>query len=216
MDGPPAWWLKPLHEVLLDTILSYPKLFADETPLPVLDPGRGKTKTCRLWVAAMDDRPWGGPVPPAVVYVFAEDRKGERATDLFAGFNGILQVDGYAGYNGLLDPARPGGPVTFAFCFAHSRRKFYDVHVATGSPIAAEAVRRIGEVYTIEDRIRGKSADIRCAVRQAETKPLMEDFKLWLDARLEEVSQKSGLAEAIRYALSHWEGLTRFFGETDG
>ena len=93
-----AWWLKPLHEVLLDTVLSYPKLFADETPLPVLDPGRGKTKTCRLWVAAMDDRPWDGPAPPAVVYVFAEDRKGERATDLFAGFNGILQVDGYTGY----------------------------------------------------------------------------------------------------------------------
>src|SRR6266852_5756621 len=91
------------------------------------------------------------------------------------GFNGILQVDGYAGYNGLLDPARPGGPVTFAFCFAHSRRKFYDVNVATGSPIAAEAVRRIGEFYAIEDRIRGNSADIRCAVRQAETKPLMED-----------------------------------------
>ena len=195
-----AWWLKPLHEVLLDTVLSYPKLFADETPLPVLDPGRGKTKTGRLWVAAMDDRPWGGPAPPAVVYVFAEDRKGERATDLFAGFNGILQVDGYAGYNGLLDPARPGGPVTFAFCFAHSRRKFYDVHVATGSPIAAEAVRRIGEFYAIEDRIRGKSADIRCAVRQAETKPLMEDFKLWLEARLGEVSQKSGLAEAISKA----------------
>jgi transposase len=208
-----AWWLRPLHDVLLDTVLSYPKLFADETPLPVLDPGRGKTKTCRLWVAAMDDRPWGGPAPPAVVYVFAEDRKGERATDLFAGFNGILQVDGYAGYNGLLDPARPGGPVTFAFCFAHSRRKFYDVHVATGSPIAAEAVRRIGEFYAIEDRIRGKSADIRCAVRQAETKPLMEDFKLWLEARLGEVSQKSGLAEAIRYALSHWEGLTRFLSD---
>jgi hypothetical protein len=148
-----------------------------------------------------------------VVYVFAEDRKGERATDLFAGFNGILQVDGYTGYNGLLDPQRPGGPVTFAFCFAHSRRKFYDVHVATGSPIAAEAVRRIGEFYAIEDRIRGKSADIRCTVRQAETKPLLEDFKLWLEARLGEVSQKSGLAEAIRYALSHWEGLTRFLSD---
>ncbi len=80
-----AWWLKPLHEVLLDTVLSYPKLFADETPLPVLDPGRGKTKTCRLWVAAMDDRPWDGPAPPAVVYVFAEDRRGEHATNLFAG-----------------------------------------------------------------------------------------------------------------------------------
>jgi hypothetical protein len=103
--------------------------------------------------------------------------------------------------DGLLDPARPGGPVTFAFCFAHSRRKFYDIHVATGSPIAAEAVRRISEFYAIEDRIRGKSADTRCAVRQAETKPLMEDFQLWLDARLGEVSQKSGLPRTPAVAL---------------
>jgi hypothetical protein len=101
----------------------------------------------------------------------------------FARFSGILQVDGYAGYNGLLDPHRQGGAVTLAFCFAHPRRKFYDVHVATGSPIAAEALRRIGEFYGIEDRIRGKPAAIRCAVRQAETKPLTENFKLRLGAR---------------------------------
>src|SRR5471030_564030 len=106
----------PLHEVLLDTILSYPKLFADETPLPVLDPGRGKTKTCRLWVAAMDDRPWDGPAPPAVVYVFAEDRSGRQARDIFEGFTGVVQVDGYAGYNGLVAPGRVGGPATLAFC----------------------------------------------------------------------------------------------------
>jgi transposase len=161
-----AWWLKPLHEVLLNTILSYPKVFGDETPLPVLDPGRGKTKTCRLWVAATDDRPWDGPAPPAVAYVFAEDRKGERATELFTGFNGILQVDGYAGYNGLLNPARPGGPVTFAFCFAHSRRKFYDVHVATGSPIAAEALLRIGEAPIAPPVKRPSGRAVRCSVNQ--------------------------------------------------
>src|ERR1700730_8062958 len=205
-----AWWLKPLHELLLETILSYPKLFADETPLPMLDPGRGKTKKCQLWAIAMDDRPWGGPAPPAVAYVFAEDRKGQRAKELFKGFSGILQVDGYAGYNHLIDPNRDGGAVMIAFCFAHVRRKFYDVHVATKSPIAAEAVRRIGTFYEIEDHIRGQSSGERLAVRQAETKPIIEEFKLWLEARLMEVSKKSGLAEAIRYALSHWEGLTRF------
>ena len=191
-------------------MLSYPKLFADETPLPMLDPGRGKTKKCQLWAIATDDRPWGGPAPPAVAYVFAEDRKGERAKELLQGFSGILQVDGYAGYNGLVDPIRDGGAVTIAFCSAHARRKFYDVHVATKSPIAAEALRRIGTFYEIEDRIRGQSAGERLAARQAETKPLIEEFKLWLDARLVEVSKKSGLAGAIRYTLSHWDGLTRF------
>jgi transposase len=208
--GRVAWWLKPLHELLIETMLSYPKLFADETPLPMLDPGRGKTKKCQLWAIATDDRPWGGPAPPAVAYVFAEDRKGERAKELLQGFSGILQVDGYAGYNGLVDPIRDGGAVTIAFCSAHARRKFYDVHVATKSPIAAEALRRIGTFYEIEDRIRGQSAGERLAARQAETKPLIEEFKLWLDARLVEVSKKSGLAGAIRYTLSHWDGLTRF------
>jgi transposase len=163
-----AWWLKPLHELLLETILSYPKVFADETPLPMLDPGRGKTKKCQLWAVAMDDRPWGGPAPPAVAYVFAEDRKGERAKELLQGFSGILQVDGYAGYNGLADPARDGGAVTIAFCFAHARRKFYDIHVATKSPIAAEALRRIGAFYEIEERIRGQSAGERLAAGRDE------------------------------------------------
>jgi transposase len=208
--GRVTWWLKPLHELLLETILSYPKVFADETPLPMLDPGRGKTKKCQLWAIAMDDRPWGGPAPPAVAYIFAEDRKAQRARELFKGFSSILQVDGYAGYNHLIDPNRDGGAVTIAFCFAHARRKFYDVHVATKSPIAAEALRRIATFYEIEGRIRGEPADERLAVRQAETKPLIEEFKLWLEARLMEVSKKSGLGEAIRYALSHWEGLTRF------
>src|ERR1700674_4204674 len=142
--GRVAWWLKPLHELLIETMLSYPKLFADETPLPMLDPGRGKTKKCQLWAIATDDRPWGGPAPPAVAYVFAEDRKGKRAKELLQGFSGIMQVDGYAGYNGLVDPIRDCGAVTIAFCSAHARRKFYDVHVATKSPIAAESLRRIG------------------------------------------------------------------------
>lgn len=177
-----AWWLKPLHELLLETILSYPKLFAGETPLPMLDPGRGKTKKCQLWAIAMDDRPCGGPAPPAVAYVFAEDRKAQRAKELFEGFSGILQVDGYAGYNHLIDPNREGGALTIAFCFAHARRKCYDVHVATKSPIAAEALRRIGAFYEIEGNIRDQSAGERLAIRQAETKPLIEEFKLWLEA----------------------------------
>ena len=211
--GRVAWWLKPLHELLLDTVLSYPKVFADETPVPMLDPGRGRTKTCQFWAVATDDRPWGGPAPPAVVYVFAQDRSGRQARDIFEGFTGVVQVDGYAGYNGLIAPGRAGGPATLAFCFAHARRKFYDVQVATKSPIAGQALLRIAVLYEIEERIRGKSAAERRATRQAKTKPLIDALKIWLDARLAEISGKSGLAKAIRYALSHWAGLTRFLDD---
>ena len=211
--GRTAWWLKPLHQLLLGAALSYPKLFADETPVPMLDPGRGRTKTCQFWAVAADDRPWGGPAPPMVAYVFAEDRADKRAKDIFEGFVGILQVDGYAGYDGLTDPSRSGGAATLAFCFAHARRKIYDVHVATKSPIAAQALLRIAAFYEIEERIRGKSESERRAVRQAETKPLIEEFQSWLAARLAEISRKSGLAKAIRYMLSHWTGLTRFLDD---
>jgi transposase len=209
--GRVAWWLKPLHALLRDTVLTYPRLFADETPLPVLDPGRGRTKICQFWAIASDDRPWGGPAPPAVVYVFAEDRKAIRAKQLFGDYHGILQVDGYAAYKGLIKNG--GSLVQLAFCVAHARRKFWDVHVATKSPIAAEALQRIAMFYAIEDRIRGLPAAQRAAVRQTDTKLLMEDFKPWLEARLLEIPKKSGLAKAIRYTLNHWEGLTRFIDD---
>jgi hypothetical protein len=209
--GRVAWWLKPLHALLRRAVMSYPRLFADETPLPVLDPGRGRTKVCQFWAIATDDRPWGGPAPPAVVYVFTEDRKAIRARQLFGDYNGILQVDGYAGYKGLIKNG--SRLIQLAFCFAHARRKFWDVHVATKSPIAAEALQRIAKFYAIEDRIRGLPATQRAAVRQSDTRPLIEDFKPWLEARLLEVSKKSGLGKAIRYTLNHWDGLTRFIDD---
>ena len=209
--GRVAWWLRPLHALLRDTVISFPRLFADETPLPVLDPGRGRTRICQFWAIATDDRPWGGPAPPAVVYVFAEDRKAIRAKQLFGDYRGILQVDGYAAYKGLIKNG--GHLVQLAFCFAHARRKFWDVHVATKSPIAAEALQRIAMFYAVEDRIRGLPAAQRAAVRQTDTRPLIEDFKPWLEARLLEVSKKSGLGKAIRYTLNHWEGLTRFIDD---
>ncbi len=211
--GRVAWWLKPLRDLLLDAVLSHPRLFADETRVPMLDPGRGRTRTCQFWAVACDDRPWGGPAPPAVVYVFAEDRAGKRAREIFKGFSGVLQVDGYTGYNGLVARGRAGGPVTFAFCLAHARRKFHDVHVATKSPIAAQALLRIAALYEIEGRIKGESALERRAARLAETRPLIDGFKIWLEARLAEISRKSGLAKAIRYTLSHWTGLTRFLDD---
>jgi hypothetical protein len=188
------------------------RIFADDTPLPVLDPGRGRTKTGRLWGYAIDDRPWCGSTPPAVVYVYAEDRKGEHPAAHLAGFRGILQVDGYSGFKSLL-AGRPPDEIRLAFCWAHCRRRFYEIHQATGSPLAAEALRRIRELYAIEAEVRGRPAEGRRAVRQERSKPLVDALHAWLTAQLDRVSGKSGLAEAIRYALRHWGGLVLFLDD---
>jgi transposase len=210
--GRACWWLRPLAELLQGSILSSPKIFADDTPVPVLDPGRGRTKTGRLWSYARDDRPWQGPLPPAVAYVYSENRQGAHPQSHLAAFAGVLQVDGYAGFNALAGEGkeRKEGVVQFAFCWAHARRKFFDFHHATGSPIAAEALRRIAELYQIEARIRGPLPDQRARTRQAESRPLVEAMKTWLEGELARVSAKSALADAIRYALRHWKGLGLF------
>jgi len=210
--GRACWWLRPLAELLQGSILSSPKIFADDTPVPVLDPGRGRTKTGRLWSYARDDRPWQGPLPPAVAYVYSENRQGAHPQSHLAAFAGVLQVDGYAGFNALAGEGkeRKEGVVQFAFCWAHARRKFFDFHHDTGSPIAAEALRRIAELYQIEARIRGRLPDQRARTRQAESRPLVEAMKTWLEGELARVSAKSALADAIRYALRHWKGLGLF------
>ena len=210
--GRACWWLRPLAELLQGSILSSSKIFADDTPVPVLDPGRGRTKTGRLWSYARDDRPWQGPLPPAVSYVYSENRQGVHPQSHLAAFAGVLQVDGYAGFKALAGEHKEPkeGAVQFAFCWAHVRRKFFDFHHATGSPIAAEALRRIAELYHIEACIRGRPLDQRAQIRQAESRPLVEAMKTWLEGELAHVSAKSALAEAIRYALRHWNGLSLF------
>jgi transposase len=207
--GRACWWLRPLAELLQGSILSSPKIFADDTPVPVLDPGRGRTNTGRLWSYARDDRPWQGPLPPAVAYLYSENRQGAHPQSHLSAFAGVLQVDGYAGFKALSgeQKERKEGAVQFAFCWAHARRKFFDFHHATGSPIAAEALRRIAELYQIETRIRGRPPDQRVRTRQAESRPLVEAMKTWLEQELARVSAKSALADAIRYALRHWKGL---------
>jgi len=207
--GRACWWLAPLHELLLSTILASPKVFADDTTLPVLDPGRGRTKTGRLWCYAVDNRPWCGPGHPAVAYMYSEDRKGEHPAVHLKGFRGLLQVDGYAGFGSLLDAKTGDGP-RLVFCWAHTRRKFYDIHVATQSPLAAEALRRIAALYAIEAEIRGKPAEERRQVRQQRSRPLVEAMHTWLNQQLERVSGRSASAQAIRYALNHWDGLILF------
>jgi hypothetical protein len=208
--GGACWWLEPLQARLAAHVFASAKLFADDTPIPVLDPGRGRTKTGRLWVYARDDRPWAGPDPPAAVYFYSPDRKAERPAAHLERFKGILQVDGYAGFETLAE----SGNVALAACWAHTRRKFYDFHQATGSPIAAEALRRIAELYAVEKPIRGQSAKVRHRIRQAESRPLIKAMKPWLEDQLRRVPPRGGLADAIRYALARWPALCRFLDDS--
>ncbi len=208
-----AFELAPLHERLVAILKASTKLFADETRCPVLDPGRGKTKTGYLWAIARDDRPWGGSDPPAVAYTYAPGRGSEHASALLAGFFGVLQVDGYAGYDRQADATRAGGPLVIAYCWSHFRRRFYDIAKAGNAPIAAEALNRIGALYAIEVEIRGRSADERHVERQARTRPLVEALRAWLDQQLRRVSGRSPIAEAMRYGTSHWQGLCRFLDD---
>jgi transposase len=210
--GRACWWLAPLHEVLLSTVLASPKVFADDTTLPVLDPGRGRTKTGRLWCYAVDNRPWSGPGHPAAAYLYSEDRKAAHPVSHLKGFRGLLQVDGYAGFGRLVGADGDHAP-RLAFCWAHTRRKFFDVHAATQSPIAAEALTRIAALYAIEDDIRGKQAEARQQVRQQRSRPLVEAMHTWFTEQLPRISGRSTLAQAIRYALNHWQGLVLFLDD---
>lgn len=204
--GRAAWHLRPVHERLLEHIRSSTKIFADETRAPVLDPGRGRTKTGQLWAYARDDRPFGGADPPIAVYVYAQNRKSEQPIAHLAGFCGVLQVDGYAGYRALAEK----NSVQLAFCWAHVRRRFYELAAGGPAPIASEALERIGQLYAIESEIRGRCAEERRDTRQEKSRPILGELQVWLREKHALISQKTKLAEAIRYALSRWEGLTRF------
>ena len=210
--GRACWWLTPLYDLVVSTVLSSAKVFADDTILPVLDPGRGRTKTGRLWCYAVDDRPWRGPGHPAAAYAYSEDRKGERPAAHLAGFRGVLQVDGYAGFKRLAGD-RKDGSVTLAFCWAHMRRRFYEFHAATKSPLAGEVLARIGKLYEVEADIRGQPAEHRKQARQERSRPIVEALHTWLQGHVGRVSAASGLAEAIRYALRHWPGLMVFLDD---
>jgi transposase len=207
--GRAAFLLQPIHDRLLASLRASPKLFADETTAPVLDPGRGRTKTGQLWAYARDDRPWGGTDPPGVAYVYAPDRKAKQPMTHLAGFNGTLQVDGYSGYRAFAER----NDVQLAFCWSHVRRPFYELAAAGPAPIAREALQRIAGLYAIEKDICGLSAEERRAVRQERSRPIIEDLEPWLRAKLALISQKTKLAQAIRYALSRWNGLTRFLDD---
>jgi hypothetical protein len=199
--------LLPLAEALCRHVFAAAaKLHADDTPLPVLAPGNGKTRIACLWTYVRDDRANGASEPPAVWFAYSPDRKGEHPQAHLTEFTGVLQADAYAGFNAIYESGR----VVEAACWAHARRKFYDLHVARPSALTAEALRRIGELYAIEEAIRGKPPDERLAVRQARARPLLEDLERWLHATLATLSRKSDTAAAILYALKLWPALTRY------
>jgi transposase len=204
--GRAAWELRPLVEAIGAHVLAAAKLHGDDTPVKVLAPGTGKTATGRLWVYVRDDRPWADAAPPAVLYRYSPDRKGEHPRAHLAAFGGFLQADGYAGFNELY---RSGG-LTEVACWAHVRRKFFDIHAANGSPLARQAIEHIGRLYDIEAAIRGRPADERRAVRQSRAGPLLEELGHWFQATLPRISGKSELAGAIRYARNRWTELIRY------
>jgi transposase len=195
--------VRRLHEILLAS----PRLFADETTMPVLDPGRGKTKKGYAWAIARDDRPWGGPAPPAVVFHYAPGRGAKHPTALLADYQGILQCDGYGAYKTL---AKANEGITLAFCWSHVRREFIELAKGKTAPIAAETLRRIAALYAIEAEIRGQPPEIRQATRQAKSKSLLEALFAWLETQLARLPGGSPTAQAIRYALNHRDGLVRF------
>ena len=214
--GKSAQLLTPLVEALKDYVLSADKLHADDTPVPVLQPGRGKTKTGRLWTYVKDDRPAGGADPPAVWFAYSPDRKGEHPATHLKDFSGVLQADAYAGFDALYVTNRQPGVILEAACWAHARRKFYDIYVANKSPtgwpgaIAADALARMGQLYDIERDVRGQLPNVRKAQRQQRADPLLKNMHHWLNTTLATVSKKSDLANAIRYSLTHWVALTRY------
>ena len=212
--------LEPLVERIRANILASDRLHADDTPVRVLDPskridGIGKgVKEGRIWAYVRDDRPWGSTAPPGAAYFFSVDRKGEHPQRHLAGFSGILQADDNSGFKALYTPDTSGKPrIREAACWAHLRRDFFDVHTATKSEIAREALDRIGDLYDIERQIRGQSRDARRAVRQEETRPKVCAFKAWAEAQLTRIPGKSDLAKAFRYALNRWEGFTPFLDD---
>lgn len=198
--------LNPLINSIKQYVLSAGKIHGDDTPVPVLSPGKGTTKLARLWPYVRDDRPAGSDAPPAVWFAYSPDRKAKHPQAHLKDYRGILQADGYAGYEALYQT----GKIEEAACWAHVRRKFYDIHVATDSPLAKHAIEKIGELYAVESDINGQLPESRQQCRQARAGPLLDALHTWFMATTKQVPKKADLAGAIHYALSRWQALTRY------
>lgn len=198
--------LEPLVESLRRHVMAAEKLHADDTPVPVLAPGNGKTKTGRLWTYVRDDRPAGDKTPPAVWFAYTPDRKGKHPKAHLSKFQGTLQADGYAGFEQIYETGR----IQEAACWAHVRRKFYDLEQAHKSPVAKEALERIGALYAVESDINGRSPEERREIRNTRSRLLLESLKQWLEKTLGKLSKKSDTTLAVRYTLGRWDALMRY------
>ena len=199
---------------MLGHIKTAPSLFMDETRAPVLDPGAGKTKTGYFWALTRDGRGWGDNDPPAVVFTYGNSREGRHAMKILHGFDGTLQVDGYTGYDALTRTKRIGGkPLQLAYCWAHARRKLHEIYKRDASPVAAEGLRRIAELYAIEADIRAKCPEDRLAARTERSAPLVAAFRQWLTQKRAQISTKSRLGEKLAYIHRHWDGLSLFLAD---
>ncbi len=214
--------LKPLHDLIADHVLAAERLHGDDTPVPVL--ARGKCATGRAWVYVRDDRPFGGPDPPAALFRYSRNRSGDHPVEHLRSYAGILQADAFAGYNRLYEPGRSPGPVTEAACFAHARRKFYELadiaagkrrgrHAPPISPLALEAVKRIDALFDIERGINGETAERRLAVRRERSAPLLADLEDWMRTERAGLSRHAPVARAMDYMLKRWDGFARFLDD---
>ncbi len=206
--GSSAASLMPLVLGVRGHVFAAEPLHGDDTTVPVL--AKERTKIGRVWGYVRDDRPFGGPDPPAVAFFYSPDRGGEHPERHLAGFAGILQADAYAGFNRLYEPGRQPGAILEAACWSHARRKLFELAAISKAPIASEAVRRIDELFKIEREINGFSAEQRVAVRKERAQPLVAELEVWMRVQYERVSRKSEIGRAIAYALNHWTALTRY------
>lgn len=213
--GKASGLLEPLVAKLREHVFAARRLHGDDTPVPVLEPGKGRTRTGRLWTYVSDGRPWGDKMPAAACYFFSPDRKSQHPKEHLATFSGVLHADGYAGFRDLYEPRTSDDQPTIleAACWAHARRKFFDLTTSNPAPIAEETLHRIGELYDIERAIRGEPPDVRKTVRQEQSKPKVQALRQWLDDNHKRLPHKSGTAEAIRYSLSRWTSLCRFLDD---
>jgi len=209
--GHAAWWLAPLAALIGTHVMAAPVIHTDDTPIAVLAPGHGKTRTGRIWIYLVDERPWAGTRPPAAYYQFSPDRKGERPRDHLAIFQGVIQADAFSGYEALARQVGPPGVnaprIRHAACWAHARRKLFDEYERTKSPIAEQALRKIQDLYAIEAEITGQSADVRLNIRRAQALPILADLKSWMTEQRRRFSSQTGLAKALQYALTRWDAL---------
>jgi transposase len=209
--GAAAASLMPLVEAIRAHVFAAERIHADDTTVPVL--AKEKTKIGRLWAYVRDDRPFAGPAPPAAAFFYSPDRSGEHPERHLATFAGIMQADAYAGFNRLYEPGRQPGPILEAACWAHARRKLYDLAALANAPIAAEAVRRIDQLFAVERDLAGLSAEARLAVRAARSAPILADLEPWLRQQQERLSRRSEVGKAIAYTTKRWAVLTRFISD---